>query len=329
MASTDLSRFKRLLKGKLPEGREIGYGRTEMQLDVQYRTYYIESTVAMTGDYITDASVRPDSETGRPEVSLDFDRTGAILFEKLTGANVKRRMAIVLEGEVSSAPVIQTRIGGGRARITMGAGGNYNEVLADSQDLAVVLRAGAMPAPVRILEERTVGPTMGEDARRQGTYALGIGMILVILFMVMYYRLSGVVADLALLLNALFILAVMAAFQATLTLPGIAGIILVIGMAVDANVIINERIREELHSGKTPRAAVDAGYSRAFWTIFDANFTTLISAVVLWSYGSGPIQGFAVTLFIGILASMFTAIFVTRLVMDWLTIKRKVQRLSV
>jgi protein-export membrane protein SecD len=325
----DLAELERLLRGKIPEGREIGFGRKEAQLEVEYRTYYLYSEVALTGDYITDASVRPDSETGQPEVALNFDRTGATKFEKLTGAHVRERMAIVLEGEVSSAPVIQTRIGGGSARITLGATRNYNEALAEAQDLAVVLRAGAMPAPVRILEERTVGPTMGEDARRQGIYALGIGLILVILFMVIYYRTSGMVADLALILNAVFILAVLAAFQATLTLPGIAGIILTIGMAVDANVIINERVREELHAGKTPRAAVDAGYSRAFWTIFDANFTTLIAAVVLWSYGSGPIQGFAVTLFIGILASMFTAIFVTRLVMDYLTIKVKVERLSV
>jgi protein-export membrane protein SecD len=327
--SADFAELERLLRGKVPDGREIGFKRTEAQLEIEYRTYYLYSEVALTGDYITDASVRPDSETGQPEVSLNFDRTGAKMFEKLTGAHVRERMAIVLEGEVSSAPVIQARIGGGSARITLGATRNYNEALAEAQDLAVVLRAGAMPAPVRILQERTVGPTMGEDARRQGTYALGIGLILVILFMLIYYRVSGAVADLALILNAVFILAVLAAFQATLTLPGIAGIILTIGMAVDANVIINERVREELHSGKTPRAAVDAGYSRAFWTIFDANFTTLIAAVVLWSYGSGPIQGFAVTLFIGILASMFTAIFVTRLVMDYLTIRLKVEKLSV
>ena len=327
--ANDLAEFERLLRGKVPESREIGFGRKEAQLEVEYRTYYLHSEVALTGDYITDASVRPDSETGQPEVGLNFDRTGATKFEKLTGAHVRERMAIVLEGEVSSAPVIQTRIGGGRARITLGATRNYNEALAEAQDLAVVLRAGALPAPVRILEERTVGPTMGEDARQQGVYALGIGLILVIIFMLIYYKISGAVADLALVLNAVFILAILAAFQATLTLPGIAGIILTIGMAVDANVIINERVREELHAGKTPRAAVDAGYSRAFWTIFDANFTTLIAAVVLWSYGSGPIQGFAVTLFIGILASMFTAIFVTRLVMDYLTIKLKVERLSV
>jgi preprotein translocase subunit SecD len=327
--SPELVELERLLRGKVPEGREIGFGRKEAQLEVEYRTYFLHGEVALTGDYITDASVRPDSQTGQPEVALNFDRTGAQKFEKLTGAHVKERMAIVLEGEVSSAPVIQTRIGGGAARITLGATRNYNEALAEAQDLAVVLRAGAMPAPVRILEERTVGPTMGEDARQQGIYALALGLILVVLFMVIYYRVSGAVADLALVLNALFILAVLAAFQATLTLPGIAGIILTIGMAVDANVIINERIREELHAGKTPRAAVDAGYSRAFWTIFDANFTTLIAAVVLWSYGSGPIQGFAVTLFIGILASMFTAIFVTRLVMDYLTIRMKVERLSV
>jgi preprotein translocase subunit SecD len=193
----------------------------------------------------------------------------------------------------------------------------------------MVLRAGALPAPVRILEERTVGPSMGEDARKQGTLALLLGMVLVVVFMVIYYRLSGVVSDVALVLNALFIIAIMAGLGAALTLPGIAGIVLTLGMAVDANVIINERIREELAAGKTPRAAVDAGYSRAFWTIFDANFTTIISTVVLWSYGSGPIQGFAVTLFIGVIVSMFTAIFVTRLFMDYLTIKLKVERLSV
>ncbi len=325
----DLLRLEKLLQGRVPEDREIGFERTERQLEVDFRTYFLKSEVAMTGDYITDARVSNDPETGAPEVSLNFDRTGATIFEKLTGDNVRRRMAIVLEGEVASAPVIQTRISGGRARITLGSSQNYNESLTEARDLAVVLRAGAMPAPVRILEERTVGPSMGEDARRQGTYALIIGMCLVILFMVIYYRISGLVADLALILNALFILAVMAAFQATLTLPGIAGIVLVIGMAVDANVIINERIREELHSGKTPRAAVDAGYSRAFWTIFDANFTTLIAAVVLWSYGSGPVQGFAVTLFIGILASMFTAIFVTRIVIDWMVLKLKIVRLSI
>jgi preprotein translocase subunit SecD len=327
--SKDTMRLEKLLQGKIPEGRMIGFERTERQLEVEFRTYYLVAEVAMTGDYITDARVSNDPETGSPEVSLTFDRTGANLFETLTGENVKKRMAIVLEGEVASAPVIQTRIAGGRARITLGSTRDYNEALSEARDLAVVLRAGAMPAPVRILEERTVGPTMGEDARRQGTLALAIGLALVIFFMVVYYRISGIVADLALLLNALFIMAVMAAFQATLTLPGIAGIILVIGMAVDANVIINERIREELHSGKTVRAAVDAGYGRAFWTIFDANFTTLIAAVVLWSYGSGPIQGFAVTLFIGILASMFTAIFVTRIVIDWLVLKVKVERLSI
>ena len=327
--SRDLMRLEKLLAGKVPAGHTIAFGRTERQLEVEFRTYYLFSEVAMTGDYITDARVTNDPDTGAPEVSLDFDRTGANIFERLTGDNVRKRMAIVLEGEVASAPVIQTRIGGGRARITLGATQNYNEALSEAQDLAVVLRAGALPAPVRILEERTVGPTMGDDARRQGTYALILGLALVIVFMVIYYRLSGLVADLALILNALFIMTVMAAFEATLTLPGIAGIILTIGMAVDANVIINERIREEVHSGKTSRAAVEAGYSRAFWTIFDANFTTLIAAVVLWSYGSGPIQGFAVTLFIGILASMFTAIFVTRIVVDWLVLKKKVQRLSI
>ncbi len=322
-----LKGFQELLKGKVPDGYEIGFSRKESNLVTEYITYLMHSEVAMTGDYITDARPQYD-EFNNPEVSLTFDRAGATKFEKLTGAHVGERMAIVLEGEVSSAPVIQTRIGGGTARITLGARSGQ-EALQEADDLSKVLRAGALPAPVRILQERSVGPTMGEDARRQGTFALGIGLILVIVFMVLYYRLSGLVADMALVLNALFVLAVMAGIGATLTLPGIAGIILTIGMAVDANVIINERVREELHAGKTPRAAIDAGYSRAFWTIFDANFTTLIAAFVLGSYGSGPIKGFAVTLGIGIFASMFTAIFFTRLVADLLTIKFKVEKLSI
>jgi preprotein translocase subunit SecD len=230
---------------------------------------------------------------------------------------------------VASAPVFQGRISGGRARITLGASSDYNKALDDARDLAVVLRAGALPAPIRILEERTVGSSLGEDAIEQGVLALIIGMSMILVFMVLYYRVSGVIADVALLINAIFIMAVMAAFQAALTLPGIAGILLTIGMAVDANVIINERVREELRLGKTPRAAVDAGYSRAFWTIFDANFTTLITSVILMSYGSGPIKGFAVTLMVGILASMYTSIFVTRLIVDWLVLKKKVTRLSI
>jgi len=328
-ASTDLARFEKLLDGRLPGDRVVGFERSERELEVEYKTYLLHADVAMTGDYITDAVVRTDADTGQPEVGLDFDRTGAVLFEKLTGANVKRRMAIVLEGEVNSAPVIQTRIAGGKARITLGSSSGYDAALGEAQDLAMVLRAGALPAPVRILEERTVGPSMGEDARNQGAMAMLIGLALVLVFMMVYYGLAGVVADIALCLNALFLMAIMAGLGATLTLPGMAGIVLTMGMAVDANVIINERVREELAAGKTPRAAVDAGYSRAFWTIFDANFTTIISTVVLWSYGSGPIQGFAVTLFIGVIVSMFTAIVVTRLFMDYLTIKRKVERLSV
>jgi preprotein translocase subunit SecD len=327
--SAAIAKLNELLKGKVPEGREIGFGRNESQLEIEYRTYYLHSQVSLTGDYITDASVQPDAETGQPGVSLNFDRTGAKKFEKLTGAHVKERMAIVLEGEVSSAPTIQDRIGGGRARITLGATRDYNEALTEAQDLAMVLRAGALPAPIKIMEERTVGPTMGEDARRQGSYALALGMVLVVIFMLIYYKISGIVANMALIINAIFILAAMVIAGATLTLPGIAAIILTVGMAVDANVIINERIREELRAGKTPRAAVDSGYGHAFWTIFDANFTTLIAAAVLWSYGSGPIKGFAVTLIIGVCCTMFTAIFITRLIMDYLTIRLRLQKLSV
>ena len=324
-----LAQFEKLLKGKVPDGRDIGYGKEESQLEIEYRTYLLHSEVPLTGDYITDARVQPNGDTGQPEVSLTFDRTGAKKFEKLTGAHVRERMAIVLEGEVNSAPVIQDRIAGGSARITLGSAQDYNKVLSEANDLAVVLRAGAMPAPIRILEERTVGPSMGKDARTMGNWAMGIGFALVVFFMMLYYKVSGVIADIALLLNGLLVLVVMVLFDATLTLPGMAGIVLTLGMAVDANVIINERVREEVRAGKTPRAAIDAGYGRAFWTIFDANLTTLIAGVVLWSYGSGPVKGFAVTLTIGLVVSMFTAIFVTRVFMDFLTIHVKVEKLSV
>lgn len=312
-------------QGKLPPGVKVyvmkrydaGSGRTrESKIALKDRTL-------MTGEYITEAQVRIDSQYNTPYVSIEFDPQGGRVFERITGENVKKRMAIVLDGAVYSAPVIQEKIGGGRASIT----GNFT--MEEARDLAIVLRAGALPAPVKILEERTVGPSLGKDSITKGFFSMLVGGILVVLFMVIYYRGSGVIADLALLLNIVLILAGLAAFKATLTLPGIAGIILTIGMAVDANVLIFERIREELRLGKTPRAALEGGYGKATVTILDANITTLIAALVLFQFGTGPVKGFAVTLTVGIIASMFTAIIVTRLIYDYLLVQRRVRSLSI
>ncbi len=267
---------------------------------------------ALTGEYITDASVQFDS-FGHPYVAMTFNTRGARLFEELTAANVKKRMAIVLDGTVHSAPVIQERIAGGRASIT----GQFTS--QEAHDLAVVLRAGALPAPVRVLEERTVGPSLGQESIEKGIVAALVGGGLLVLFMVVYYGWSGVIANVALFLNLVLILAGLALFGATLTLPGIAGIILTLGMAVDANVLIFERIREELRRGLSPMAAVEEGFSRATLTIVDANLTTIIAAAILYQFGTGPVRGFAVTLSLGIVASMFTAIIVARGIFDlWL-----------
>ncbi len=313
------------LKGNIPPGDEILYQRI-VDPDtgvVTRRPYLIKKKTLLTGDVLKDARVRINSQYGEPYVSITFDSRGAKEFEKITAENVKKRLAIILDNNVYSAPVIQERIAGGRAQIT----GSFTT--QEAHDLAIVLRAGALPAPVKILEKRTVGPTLGEDSIRKGITSVVVGGLLVVLFMIFYYKLSGIVADLALFLNVIFILAILAAFRATLTLPGIAGIVLTIGMAVDANVLIFERIREELWIGKTPRAAMEAGFSKAFTTILDANVTTLITAIVLYQFGTGPIKGFAVTLSIGILSSMFTAIVVSRAVFDLAFEKRRIRSISI
>jgi len=313
------------LKGNIPPGDEILYQRV-VDPDsgaVTRKPFLIKKKTLLTGDVLKDAQVRINTQYGEPYVSITFDSRGAELFEKITGENVKKRLAIILDNNVYSAPVIQERIAGGRAQIT----GRFTT--QEAHDLAIVLRAGALPAPVKILEKRTVGPTLGQDSIRQGITSVIIGGILVVAFMFFYYKLSGIAADIALFLNVIFILAVLAAFRATLTLPGIAGIVLTIGMAVDANVLIFERIREELRLGKTPRAAMEAGFSKAFITIMDANVTTLIAAVVLFQFGTGPIKGFAVTLSIGIVSSMFTAIIVSRALFDLAFEKRRIRTLSI
>jgi preprotein translocase subunit SecD len=256
-------------------------------------------------------------------VELDFNARGAQLFEDITGRNVGRRLAIVLDNTVYSAPRIQERIGGGRAVIT----GNFE--IREARDLTIVLRAGALPAPVTIAEERTVGPSLGRDSIRQGLISFAVGGGLVIVFMIVYYKGAGLLADSALLLNVAYLLACLAAFGATLTLPGIAGIVLTLGMAVDANVLINERIREELRLGKTVRAVVDAGYERALPAILDSNATTFLSGLILFQFGSGPVRGFAVTLCIGIVTTVFTAVFCTRIVYDYRLQVRRLQTVSI
>ncbi len=313
------------LKGKIPPGDEILYQIREDK--VTRRTtktpFLVQKRTYLTGEYLTDARVQIDSQYGEPYVSMNLDKKGARLFERITEANVKKRLAIVLDGRIYSAPVIQEKISGGEARIT----GNFTT--EEARDLAIVLRAGALPAPVKILEERTVGPSLGRDSIEKGLLSMCVGGILVVLFIAIYYKGAGIIADIALFLDIILIAAGLAFLQATFTLPGIAGIILTIGMAVDANVIIFERIREEVRLGKTPRAAVDAGYARATMTILDANVTTLIAALVLFQFGTGPVKGFAVTLSIGILASLFTAIVVTRLIFDYLVFQRHIRHLSI
>ncbi|MBW1615332.1 MAG: protein translocase subunit SecD [Deltaproteobacteria bacterium] len=285
--------------------------------------YLVKKRALLTGASLTDAKVQIDSQYNEPYVSIDFDKKGGKIFAKITEANVGKRLAIVLDNKIYSAPVIQEKIGGGAARIT----GSFTT--EDASDLAIALRAGALPAPVKIIEERTVGPSLGSDSIKQGLSSVYIGGLIVIAFMLIYYVVAGLVANIVLIFNILLIAAGLAAFEATLTLPGIAGIILTIGMAVDANVIIYERIREELATGKPPSAALKAGFDRSSLTILDANVTTLIAALVLFQFGTGPVKGFAVTLSLGVLASMFTALILSKLIFEYMFIKLKIKKFSI
>ncbi|MFZ1945980.1 MAG: protein translocase subunit SecD [bacterium] len=291
------------------------------------RVYMVARKASITGQRIASAAVSWGGDATNPGaagVTLEFDRAGKAIFSKVTGANVDRRLAIVLDGLVHSAPNIKEKIGGG---VPASISGNFTTDQA--RDLAIVLEAGALPAPLKIAEEHMVGPSLGSDSIKSGVRASVIGGIATLLFMILFYGLSGVIADVALLFNLVILLAAMGALRGTLTLPGIAGVILSLAMAVDANVIIFERIKEELRAGKTVRKAVQDGYSRAFLTILDSNVTTMISAVVLYQFGTGPIKGFAVTLTIGIAASMFTAILVTRVIFDIMTGTRQLTKLHI
>ena len=282
----------------------------------------LDSEALMSGEDITNARPAFD-QYGKAYVALEFNSRGATMFERITGDNIKRRMAIVLDGKVYSAPVIQDRIAGGKASIT----GSFST--AEAQDLAIVLRAGSLPAPVTVLEERTVGPSLGQESINSGILAAVVGALAVIVIMPLYYGVSGLIADIMLCFTLTLLMAGMSGFGATLTLPGIAGIVLTIGMAVDANVLIYERIREELKLGLSPTEAVDAGFSRASMSITDSNLTTIIAAAILYQFGTGPIRGFAVTLTLGIVASMFTAIFVSHAVFDLWMSRNGGKRISV
>jgi preprotein translocase subunit SecD len=315
-----LKRFE----GQIPPDDEVLFEREENKELKRFskRPYLVKKQALMTGDVLTDARVSI-GDFNQPYVSITFDSRGAKEFDRITAANVKKRLAIVLDNVVYSAPVIQERIPSGRAQIS----GSFTT--QEANDLAIVLRAGALPAPVHVIQNVTVGPSLGRDSIDKGITAGLVGTILVVGFMAVYYRLSGLLADFALVLNVILLIGALGALNATLTLPGIAGIILAIGMAVDSNVLIFERIREELRLGKPVRLAVDAGYEKAFITIVDSHVTTLITALALFLFGTGPIKGFAVTLSLGVAINLFTALVGTKVVYDVINSRWKLQRLSI
>lgn len=307
-AILDKPEFKRLI----PPDVEFAWGtRTDINKGrMMTPLYLLKSRVQMSGEYLTDANPQTD-QFGKPIVSFQLTNEGGRIFSRVTGPNIGKPLAIVLDGKVESAPNIQDRIRD-RGQISMGAGATFTE----AKDLSIVLKAGALPAPVEIIESSVVGPSMGADSINKGLTSSFVALLLVIIFIGIYYRLSGVIADIALIFNLFFLLAAMAAMRATLTMPGIAGIILTMGISVDSNVLIFERIREEMATGKTIRASIDAGYDRALLTIIDSHVTTLITAAILFIFGSGPVKGFAVSLFLGVLISLYTALVITKAIFD-------------
>ncbi len=330
----EVGKFKELIsmpevQPLIPQGYEFLLGRPENSEEGKVVSIYlVKKEPELTGANLKSAKHtiyqgQDPAFAGKPIVELHFDKKGATRFAFVTGANIGKQLAIVLDGVVQSAPYIEERIPTGAAIIR----GNFT--LDEAKELAIILRAGALPAPIVIAEERTIGATLGKDSIEKGLKALALGLLIVMIFMLIYYGGSGLIADLALVLNMIFILAVMVALKATLTLPGMAGLILTVGMAVDANVLIFERIREELRAGKSTKSAVEAGFARVMITIFDANVTTLIAALVLLRFGVGPIKGFGTTLSIGIISNFFTALFVSKIIFDYLVNVKKVEKLSI
>jgi len=320
----DTATFNRLIadpeaQAMLPRDIELLYDANPSGTDgaEYYPVLAVNKNAELVGDVITDARADFDQTTNQPLVDMEMNSEGARVWSRLTGANVGKNIAIVLDRVVYSFPTVIGQISGGRSQITGLASQE------ESDDIVTVLKSGALPAPVEIVEERTVGPSLGIVARQSGFTSLIVGLTIVALFMIIYYRAGGIVADLALVINIIFILGILAGFNATLTLPGIAGIVLTIGMAVDANVLIFERVREEQSTGKTLKASIDGGYGKALSAIIDANITTFFVGIILYSFGVGPIQGFAVTLMAGILASLFSAIVFTRIIFDYVVIGRR------
>lgn len=327
--SKGVERLNELLRDKLPKDTEIAFENRYDPVSKKItgaEVYLLQRKADVTGEMLKDAMVAVNNND--PYVALTFDAQGAVVFGELTSKNIGKKLAILLDGNVNKAPVIRSAIMGGQAEITLGSG-NYEALQKEAEDLVLVLREGALPAQLIEATKTVVGPSLGADSIKAGVLATFIGSIAVVIFMIVYYKRAGVIANMALVLNFILIMAAMALFQATLTLPGIAGIALTLGMAVDANVLINERMREERRAGKTPKAIVDAGYNNAMRAIIDSNLTTLIAGVVLYQYGTGPIRGFAVTLMIGLTISMYTACVCTRMYYDWALIKRNVQKLSI
>ncbi len=319
---SDPSSLQAAAQGQLPVGTELYKERNGIPV-------LVKKNVVLTGERISDAQPGYDGQTGEPAVHITLDGAGARIFQLVTRENVGKRMAILLiekgKGEVVTAPVIRTEIGGGRVQIS---GGRMN--VEEARDIALLLRAGALAAPMEIVEERTVGPSLGADNIKRGFHSTWIGFSAIAIFMIAYYLLFGFISVVALAVNVLFLVALLSMLQATLTLPGMAGIALTVGMAIDANVLINERVREELRSGTTPQAAIHAGYERAFGTILDSNITTLIAGIALFMFGSGPVRGFAVVLCLGILTSMFSAVMVSRSMVNLVYgSRRKLEKLSV
>ena len=329
--SAYLTKLNAYMKDTLPKGYQIAFEKRVSKKTneiTQMIPYVVEEVPQLTGDDLQDAGVQIDQQKNQPYVNLVFKSQGAKRFEDVTGKNLGKRMAVILDGNVYTAPNIQSRIAGGRAQITLGVG-NFNKMMKEARDIALVLRAGALPVELEFQEQRTVGPSLGEDSIVKARFAGIIGAIVVFLFILFYYRISGMIALVSLTVNVLFVLACLVGLEATLTLPGIAGIALTIGMAVDANIIIYERIREEVKKGISNYKAVEGGFSQAFWTIIDANITTALAGIALLNFGTGPIRGFAVTLLIGIFVTVYTSYFLGNLMFEFYMNKVEGQELSI
>jgi preprotein translocase subunit SecD len=326
-----VNKVNELLASDLPKGFEIAFSKESNKNTNEITNmdpYLVESVTALTGEELQEAFVRMDQEQNRPYVALEFKANGAKIFEEITGANIGKRLAIVLDGNVYSAPMVQGRIAGGSAQITLGTG-DYNTVMSEARDLALVLRAGALPVELVFEEQRVVGPSLGADAIDKAQVASLVGAFLVLAFMCFYYKLSGVIATVTIVLNVLFTLTCLISLGATLSLPGIAGIALTVGMAVDGNILIYERIREELRLGISPQEAVKIGFEKAFWAIADANITTALAGICLLNFGTGPVRGFAVTLLIGITTTVYTAYFVSHILFELYVSKGAKKTLSI